>query len=109
MSKKLSCPANGDAGTSLRGALATNQSIVASPRKERMDCFASLAMTAFRYAYKSRGAIRSSFAGIFLTPLDQRVQGMPGADAPLFTMRPPQACNTAIMQHEDAKRDILEN
>jgi hypothetical protein len=29
---------------SLRGALATKQSI--SPRKERMDCFAALAMTA---------------------------------------------------------------
>jgi hypothetical protein len=34
---------------------------------------------------------------------------MPGADAPRLTMRQPQARNTAFMQHEDAKRGILED
>jgi hypothetical protein len=35
-----------------------------SPRKERMDCFASLAMTISRHALKSRGAMRPRFAFI---------------------------------------------
>ena len=49
-----------------------------SPRKERMDCFASLAMTANTIS-RSRGPICPRFARNFLTPPNQWAQGIPGA------------------------------
>jgi hypothetical protein len=39
-----------------RIAIASEAKQSISPRKERMDCFAPLAMTISRHAYKSRGA-----------------------------------------------------
>jgi hypothetical protein len=60
--------------TSLRGGLATKQSIL--PRKERMDCFAALAMTS-KDTFAPRDAMRPSCAFIFRPP--RRAWGMPDA------------------------------
>jgi len=60
-----------------------------SPREERTDCFrlrsasyggqvGSLAMTASRHAYRSRGAMRPSFASMAALG-KKRAQGRPGA------------------------------
>jgi hypothetical protein len=49
-----------------------------SRRKESIDCFASLAMTASRHAFKSRGAMRPRFAFIF-----RPMEGVGNAGCPL--------------------------
>src|SRR5205814_1314330 len=56
---------------------ATKQSIL--PRKERMDCFASLAMTISRHAYKSRGTKRPSCAFI---SRPKKTEGVGNAGSP---------------------------